>query len=116
MESVYEAVLADELRSQGYAVERQKTVDVIYKGRKIETAFRADLIIEGCVLLELKSVETTSSAHKKQLLTYLKVSGLRLGYVLNFGEALMKDGIIRIVNNLPESPVQPFTKARPEEE
>jgi len=102
LETAYEAVLADELQTLGYSVERQKKVDVVFRGREIDAAFRADLIVENCVILELKSLEQICDAHKKQLLTYLRLTGLRLGYLLNFGEVLMKKGITRIVNQLPE--------------
>ena len=71
-------------------------------GTTSDEGFRADLIVEKKVIVELKSVETLNNVHKKQLLTYLRLTGLKLGYVLNFGEALMKDGITRIVNNLAE--------------
>jgi len=70
-------------------------------------AFRADLVVEGKVVIELKSVEHVQPAHKKQIQTYLRLTGCRLGYLLNFGEALMKDGITRAVNNLPENPSAP---------
>jgi GxxExxY protein len=77
-------------------------VPIEYRGLKFDEGFRADIIIEGKVILELKSVEAVSNAHKKQLLTCLKLTGTKLGFLLNFGEALMKDGITRIVNGLPE--------------
>jgi GxxExxY protein len=102
MESVYQAVLADELKNEGFTVEKEKIINVVYRGRQIDAAFRADLIVEGRIILELKSVEKVSDVHRKQLLTYLKLSGLRLGYLLNFGEAVMKTGITRIVNQLPD--------------
>jgi len=83
-------------------VERQVPVSIEYCGIRFDEGFRADIIIENKVILELKSVQTVSNAHKKQLLTYLRLTGLKLGYLLNFGEALMKDGITRIVNRLDE--------------
>jgi len=102
LESVYEAALAIELTERGLAVERQVPVEVAYKGRSLDQGFRADLIVEHLVILELKSVEVISAIHKKQIQTYLKLTGLRLGYLLNFGAALMKHGIFRCVNNLAE--------------
>jgi GxxExxY protein len=99
-ESVYEEILCFELVNQGFVVERQKAVPVLWKGLKMDIGFRADLIIGNKVIIELKSVEQISSVHKKQLLTYLKVTGLKVGLLVNFNETLIKDGIHRIVNNL----------------
>ena len=99
-ESVYEEVLNYELTKRGLTVERQKTIPVIYEGIKMPIGFKADLIINNKVIIELKSVETLSKVHYKQLLTYLKLTGLKLGLLINFNEALIKDGIHRIVNNL----------------
>jgi len=103
LESVYEAVLARELKDRGLNAERQVPVPIELRGMRFDEGFRADIIVENKLILELKSVETVSNAHKKQLLTYLKLSHKRLGFLLNFGEALMKDGITRIANGLPES-------------
>jgi GxxExxY protein len=100
LESVYEVVLAKELESRGLSVQRQVPVKIEYEGLKFDEGFRADLIIENKVLVELKSVEQLSSVHHKQLLTYLKLKKLKLGYLMNFGAGLMKDGIKRIVNGL----------------
>jgi len=102
LESVYEIVLAHELGERGLKVERQVPVSIEYRGIHFDEGFRADIIIEDKVILELKSVECVNNAHKKQLLTYLKLTGMRLGYLLNFGEALMKQGITRTVNGLTE--------------
>ena len=102
LETVYEIVLLDELRKRGLKAERQVPVTIICRGIRFEEGFRADIIVEDKVILELKSVERVNNAHKKQLLTYLKLTGMRLGYLLNFGEATMKHGITRTVNNLPE--------------
>jgi len=102
LESVYEAVLAHALSNRGLVVQRQVPISVEYSGQRFDEGFRADIIIEGKVILELKSVETMKSVHKTQLLTYLRLSGMRLGFLLNFGVPLMKDGIVRIVNGLPD--------------
>ena len=98
LETVYETVLAHRLEKCGLRVDRQVPIPIEFDGEKFNEGFRADLIVEGKVIIELKSVEKVSPAHKKQLLTYLKVSGLKLGYLLNFGEALMKNGITRTIN------------------
>jgi len=102
LESVYEVILANELKERGLRVERQVPVEITFRGRSFNEGYRADIIVEGKVILELKSVERVSNAHKKQLLTYLKLGGMKLGYLLNFGEALMKSGITRTVNGLGE--------------
>ena len=102
LETVYEVVLAHELQDRGLAVERQVPVPVRHKGMYFEEGFRADMLVAGKVILELKSVERVSAAHKKQLQTYLRLTGCKLGYLLNFGDALMKDGITRCVNGLDE--------------
>lgn len=102
LESVYETVLCHELRKRGLKVERQVVVPVIYDGLKFEEGFRTDIVVEDKVVLELKSVETVHPVHKKQTLTYIRLMDKRLGLLLNFGAALMKDGIWRIVNGLEE--------------
>lgn len=104
LESVYELLLADELNRRGLKVERQVLVPVTFRGRRFDEGFRADIIVDDKVILELKSVESLHDAHKKQLLTYLRITGKRLGLLLNFGEAIMKSGITRIVNGLPDQP------------
>jgi GxxExxY protein len=98
LENVYEVLLAEELAKRNFHAERQVPVPILYGGRRLDEGFRADLIIDRRVIVELKSVESVHPVHKKQVLTYLKLTGLRLGYLLNFGEALMKDGIKRIIN------------------
>jgi len=102
LETVYEVIFMDELRKRGLKAERQVPVAIKCRGIRFDEGFRADIIVEGKVILELKSVERITNAHKKQLLTYLKLTGMRLGYLLNFGEAIMKRGITRTVNGLPE--------------
>lgn len=101
-ESVYQRVLAYELRKTGLKVESEVPVPLEWDGHVLEESFRADLIVEGKVLLELKSLEQILPVHKKQVLTYLRLLDLRLGLLLNFGSGLMRDGISRIANNLPE--------------
>ena len=93
---------AHELRRRGLQIERQVAIPVEYQGLKFEEGFRADLLVENKVMVELKCVERLNNAHKKQLPTYLRLTDMRLGYLLNFGEALMKHGIIRTVNRLRE--------------
>lgn len=100
LESVYEAVLAYELKRRGMLVVRQQPIPVIYEDVCLEEGFRADLIVGGKVLVELKSVETVSPVHKKQVLTYLRLPHLKLGLLINFGDALIKSGLYRIVNGL----------------
>ena len=102
LESVYEAVLSDELAARGLSVARQVLVPITYKGKQIDDGYRADIVVNDLVVLELKSIEAVRDVHKKQLLTYLKLGGKKLGYLLNFGEAVMKNGVVRIVNGLPE--------------
>ena len=102
LESVYEVILEHELQHRGLGVERQVPISIELRGIKFDEAFRADIIVEGKVVVELKSVEQVTPAHKKQLLTYLRLSGYKLGFLLNFGEALMKRGITRAVNGLKE--------------
>jgi GxxExxY protein len=98
LETVYEVTLARTLERRGLAVQRQVAVPIEYQGETFSEGFRADLIVEGKVIIELKSIERVTPAHKKQLLTYLRLTGLKLGYLLNFGEALMRDGITRTIN------------------
>ena len=100
LESVYEAVLAYELENRDLKVVCQKSLPVIYESVKLKEGFRTDIIVEGKVIIELKSVETTAPVHKKQLLTYLRLSGLKLGLLINFGSHLIKDGITRVINGV----------------
>jgi GxxExxY protein len=100
LESVYEKTLAYELAKKGLEIKVQVPVPIRYDGIVFEEAFRADLIVGKKVIVELKSVETVQPVHKKQLLTYLRLADMRLGLLINFGAALVKDGISRVVNNL----------------
>ena len=105
LETVYEVALARALARRGLRVRRQVGITFEYQGDRFDEGFRADLVVEDMVLVELKSVEHLAPVHKKQLLTYLKISGLRLGYLLNFGELLLRDGITRIIHgNLGADP------------
>ena len=98
LETVYEVLLVHMLREAGLRVERQVPIPIEFHGIRFDEGFRADIIVEDKVILELKSVDKFNNAHKKQVLTYLKLTDKKLGYLLNFGEALMKDGIYRILN------------------
>jgi GxxExxY protein len=98
LETVYEVTLARSLERRGLMVQRQVGVSIEYQGETFSEGFRADLIVGKLVIVELKSIERVTPAHKKQLLTYLRLTDLKLGYLLNFGEALMRDGITRTIN------------------
>lgn len=100
LESVYEEALAIELKKSGLQVERQKLIPVVYDGHVLETGFRADLIVNNLVLIELKSVEAITPLFKKITTNYLKLIPLRLGFLINFNEIHLKDGIMRITNGL----------------
>jgi GxxExxY protein len=100
LESVYEEVLYYELSQQGFKVKRQFPIPIVWQDIEMEQGFRADLIVEDCVLIEIKSVSKIEAVHKKQTLTYLRLTGLKLALLINFNEALIKDGINRVVNNL----------------
>ncbi|GAK56234.1 hypothetical protein U27_03196 [Candidatus Vecturithrix granuli] len=100
LESVYEEVLAYELTKANLGCRRQVGIPVVYENVRMDIGFRADILVDDKVILELKSVETVLPLHKKQLLTYLRLSGLKLGLLLNFNVKLLKEGITRIVNGL----------------
>jgi GxxExxY protein len=102
LESVYEVVLAYELEKRGLRVVRQQPVPIVYQGTRIEMGFRADLIVEDLVIVEIKSVETVAPLHKKQIVTHLRLANKRLGLLINFNVALIKDGITRIANGMPD--------------
>jgi GxxExxY protein len=106
LESVYEAVLAKELERRGLQVRRQVSVPIVWEDLTFDEGFRADLIVEDKLIIELKSVEKLAPLHAKQLLTYLRLTKTRLGLLVNFGEALIKDGIKRVVNGLPDSDIK----------
>jgi GxxExxY protein len=102
LETVYEVIMAHELTKRRLSVRRQVPISIEYRGVKFDEAFRADIVVEDKVIIELKSVEQVSQAHTKQLQTYLRLTGCKLGFLLNFGEALIKRGITRAVNGLPD--------------
>ena len=102
LESAYEECLSHEFSFRNFSFERQKSLPLIYKGKKLDCGYRLDLVVENAIILELKSCEKIEPIHKAQLLTYLKLSGLHLGLILNFNTTLMRDGIVRIVNELNE--------------
>ena len=98
LESVYEVVMAYELKKRGLTPERQKAMPIVYDNVRFDEAFRSDIVVNGKAIAELKSVEALLPVHAKQVLTQLRVSGLKLGLLINFGEAHLKDGIKRIIN------------------
>lgn len=97
LESVYEACLFEELKDRGLKVSRQSPVPVIFKNKKLDEGFRLDLLVEDTVIIELKTVETILPVHEAQILSYMKMTGKRLGYLINFNEALVKNGLRRFV-------------------
>ena len=101
LESVYESVLAAELQKRELKIERQKPIQFHYAGITFEEGFRIDLLVNDLVIVELKSTEQTHPVHKKQLKTYLRLAGKRLGLLINFGTELFKDGVSRVVLGLP---------------
>jgi GxxExxY protein len=102
LESVYEAVLSFELKRRGLQVVQQRALPVYYEGRKLAIGFRVDLLVANRVIIEIKSVEALAPVHRKQLETYLRLTDLRLGLLINFNVELIKDGIQRVVNRLAE--------------
>ncbi len=106
LESAYETILVHELTKRGLTIIRQPLIPVTYEEITVETGFRADLIVENRIIVEVKSVESIAPVHKKQLLTYLKLTDKRLGLLINFNVVSMKDGITRIANGLPDDQPQ----------
>jgi len=102
LESTYEECLCHEVSLRGLSLERQKPLAVQYKGMQLDCGYRLDVVVKNAIILELKSCEKIEPIHKAQLLTYLKLSGLNLGLILNFNVTIMKDGIVRVVNELAE--------------
>lgn len=105
LESVYEAALAIELRKRGLHVDTQKAIPVFYEGQQLDVGFRADLVVENLVLVELKSVEAVTPLFKKITNNYIRLFPLQLGFLINFNVALLKDGITRVVNGLEGKPI-----------
>lgn len=97
LESVYEVCLVEELRVRGFAVETQKAVPVIYRDKKLDAGFRFDILVNDLVIVEIKAVESMLPVHQAQMLTYLKLSGKSLGYLINFNAPLLKEGVKRMV-------------------
>ena len=102
LESAYEECLSHELKIIGLSFERQKPLPLVYKNTILDCGYRLDLVVENSIILELKSCDSIEPIHKAQLLTYLKISGFNLGLLLNFNVTFMRDGIIRVVNELKE--------------
>ncbi len=109
LESVYEVVLAHELRKRGLEVARQVPIPIIYDGLRFDEGFRADLVVADLVIVELKSVDCLGAVHAKQLTTQLRLGNKRLGLLINFGAALLKENIRHLVNGLPDEEVPPPT-------
>jgi len=107
LESVYEVVLAYELQKRGLTAERQKPMPILYDNIRFDEAFRSDLVVNGKVIAELKSVEALLPVHAKQLLTQLRLSGIKLGLLINLGEAHLKNGIRRIINGTLDAEISP---------
>lgn len=112
LESVYEEILTYRLSKRGLAADRQRSIPVTYEGIKMDIGFRSDLTVEGKVIVEIKSVETIAPVHPKILLTYLKLTGITVGLLINFNEAILKDGIKRIVNNYNSAPSAPLRETK----
>jgi GxxExxY protein len=104
LESAYEACLAFELIERGLKVEQQKALPVVYREVRLDCGYRLDLLVEGAVIVEVKAVDHLAPVHQAQLLSYLKLSGCRVGLLINFKVKILKDGLRRVVNNFPESP------------
>ena len=102
LESAYEECLCHELDLRDIKFERQRPLSVVYKNVRLDCGYRLDIVVENQIILELKSCERVEDIHKAQLLTYLKLSGIKLGFILNFNVPIMKDGIVRMVNNFKE--------------
>ena len=102
LESAYEKCLCHELKLRGLSFENQKPLPLVFKGEKLDCGYQLDIVVENTIILELKSCEKIEPIHKAQLLTYLKLSDLKLGLLLNFNMPVMRDGIVRIANNLKE--------------
>lgn len=112
LESAYEACLAFELCQSGLGVEVQKPLPLIYRGVKLDCGYRTDLLVENCVIVEIKSVDSLNAVHAMQVLSYLRLSNLHVGLLINFNVSILKQGIQRIVNHFQESPRSPLRSLR----
>lgn len=99
LESAYEILLFESLKEKGLSVERQRAIPITFRSRVLSEAFRADLIVENQILIELKSTERSAPVHAKQVITYLRLADLPLGFLMNFGAATFKEGVKRIAND-----------------
>ena len=106
LETVYRVVLTHELRRRGLAVEREVPVPIEFDGLKFDEGFRADIIVDNKLIVEIKAVESVHPVHKKQLLTHLRLTNTKLGLLMNFGDVYFKDGVSRVVNGLEEQPIE----------
>lgn len=113
LEGAYELCLAHELTKQGMTIRRQVSIPIRYEELSIENGYRVDLLVDDRVVVELKAIETLLPVHRAQLLSYLRLGGFRLGYLLNFNVAHMRDGIARIVNGIEASEQSPAPSALP---
>jgi GxxExxY protein len=111
LESAYEACLAYDLTEAGWTVEKQKALPLIYRGLSMDCGYRLDLLVDGKVVVEVKSVEALAPIHQAQLLSYLKLSGCKLGLIINFNVTLLKHGIMRLAHNLEESTSPPSPRS-----
>jgi GxxExxY protein len=109
LESAYQACLAFELREQGLKVEEQLPLPVVYKNVKLDCGYRIDLLVENEIVIEIKAIETLAPIHDAQLLSYLRLSGKRVGLLMNFHVRVLKDGLKRIVNEFPDSAVSAYS-------
>ena len=104
LESAYEACLVFELAERGLKVEQQKPLPVIYRQVKLDCGYRLDMLVENVVIIEVKVVDHLAPIHKAQLLSYLRLSGCKVGLLINFNVKVLRDGVVRVVNNFPDSP------------
>lgn len=116
LESVYETVLAAKLEQLGYFVERQKPIDIEFEGMRFEAAFRIDLVVDNRLIVEIKSAERINAVHQKQILTYLRLTRQPVGLLINFGCALLKDGVQRVVNDHRPSSASPRLRVNQNQE
>ena len=107
LESVYETILAGQLARMGYRIARQHPIDIEFDGLRFEAAFRIDILVEGRLLIEIKSVDQLHASHAKQLLTYLRLTKQPVGLLINFGGATLKEGFRRLVNDYTPAPASP---------